>query len=155
MHSFVRKTCLAFVLALVVLTTGAWQAAPAAQAQSLPAAPLAPGLTWTNLGLATQDVRTSLNGDTISLSGERFAAQETFASGLPQAVADFYSNAELAKSGWTSYDVVNTPDGIRYVYSHESGVYLSLEFLQCPDDSSSTCLAVWKSAQPRYAKCSI
>jgi hypothetical protein len=155
MFAVVRKTCLAFVLAVVVLTTGAWQSDQVVLAQSqdpnLPETPLFPGLTWTSLGLATRDIRTSLNGDSFSLSGERFGASEQFPSGLPQDVLDFYSNTGLAASGWASYDVVNTTDGIHYVYVHEaSRVYLSLEYTACPDSPSSTCLAVWKSvpAQP-------
>src|SRR6266508_2453910 len=115
MLAIFRKTCLAFVLALVVLTTGAWQAAPAVLAQSqdpnLPETPLVPGLTWSSLGLATQDVRTSINGDSISLSGERYAASEQFGTGLPQDVVDYYSNEQLAKSGWASYDAFDGPDG--------------------------------------------
>jgi hypothetical protein len=148
MFAVVRKTWLAFVLALVVLTTGV--ASAQSQDPTLPETPLAPGLTWSSLGLATQTLRTSLNGDTISLPGERFAASEQFPSGLPQDVLDFYSNAALAASGWASYDVVDAPGGVQYVYSHESGVYFSLERSTCPD-SSSTCLAVWISSQVQPA----
>ena len=151
MSVVVRRTFFAVVLVLVLLATGAWQSDHAAlaksQAASLPDIPLYPGLTWSDPAVSTRDIRISINGDSISRSGERYEALTKFDSGLPQDVLDYYSNKELAKSGWTSYDAFDGSDGIHYVFYHESGVYLSVEFLKCADAPSSTCLAVWKSEQ--------
>ena len=148
MSAVLRKTSLAFVLALVVLTTGAWQGNPVVLAQSLetslPETPFYPGLTWSNLGVSTENIRINIQGDSISLAGERYEALEQFPSGLPLGVLDYYSSEQLAKSGWVSYDAFDTSEGIHYVFYHESGVYFSVEFLKCPDTRSSTCIAVWK-----------
>ena len=151
MFAVVRRTFFAFVLVLVVLMTGAWQKDQVALAQSqsasLPDAPLYPGLTWSGPSASAQDIRINTDGDSVSLSGERYAGQEQFPAGLPQEVLDYYSNRELAKSGWSSYDAFDGPDGVHYVFEHESGVYLSVEFLKCPEAPSSTCVAVWISEQ--------
>ena len=70
MLAVVRKLCLAFVLVLIVLSTGAWQSNQVALAQSqgagTPETPLYPGFTWSNLGDSTQNIRTSPAGDSIS-----------------------------------------------------------------------------------------
>src|SRR5689334_12341661 len=145
MSAVFRRTFHAIVLALILLTTGAWQSPPAvlakSQAAGLPETPLAPGLSWSGPVSAAQDVRVNTQGDSISLPGARYSAGESFSSGLPQEVLSYYSNEQLAKSGWSSYDVVDGPDGVRNLFYHESaGVYLSVEFLKCPQDASSTCL---------------
>ncbi len=149
MFAVFRKIVFASVLVLTVLATGAWQGSSGALAQSqgpgTEGAPLYPGLTWSSLGATTQTVRINGNGDTISLPGERFEAREQFMSVLPQDITNYYSNEQLAKSGWVSYDSFDGPGGAHYVYSHESGAYLSVEFLTCPADPSSICLAVWQS----------
>jgi len=151
MSAVARRTFLAFVLVLVVLTTGAWQSDQVALAESQatdpPDTPLYPGLTWSSLGLATQNIRINTNGDSISLSGERYEALEQFTSSLPEEVLNYYSNEQLARSGWASYDAFNGSDGIHYVFYHESGAYLSVEFLNCPQAPSSICVAVWQSEQ--------
>ena len=110
-----------------------------------PTTPLYPGLTWSSLGLSTQNIRINTNGDSVSLSGERYEALEQFTSAVPEDVLNYYSNEQLAKSGWASYDAFNATDGIHYVFSHESGAYLSVEFLNCPQAPSGLCLAVWQS----------
>ena len=151
MFTSLRKLFLTGTLMLAVLVTGAWQKAQVMPAQSLdeglPEAPLYPELTWDNLGLSTQDIKVNINGDSISLSGERYEAREQFAAGIPQDVLDYYSNEQLANSGWVSYDTFNQSDGIDYIFYHEAGGYLSVEFIQCPGASSSICIAVWKSVQ--------
>jgi len=151
MFAVFKKIFLAFVLVLLVLTTGAWQSdlvvLAESQNTSIPVTPLYPGLTWSSLGLSTQNVRININGDSISLPGERYEALEQFPAGLPQDIFNYYSNEQLEKSGWASYDAFDGSDGIHYVFYHESGVYLSVELLKCPDTSSSICVAVWKSEQ--------
>ncbi|MBK9927902.1 MAG: hypothetical protein IPP66_21730 [Anaerolineales bacterium] len=85
----------------------------------------------------------------ISLLGERYEAKEKFIASLPKDVLDYYSNTQLAKAGWVSYDAFEKPDGIHYVFFHKSGVYLSVEFLKCPDSLLSTCISIWKSEQSK------
>src|ERR687897_924453 len=151
MPAVVRRTSFAFVLVVVLLATGAWQsdhvALAKSQAARVPDTPLYPGLTWSDPALSTQDIRISIDGDSISRSGERYEALVKFPTGLPQEVLDYYSNEQLAKSGWASYDAFDGSDGVHYVFYHKSGTYLSVEFLKCSDVPSSTCLAIWKSEQ--------
>src|SRR5689334_7837519 len=110
MSAVFRRTFHAVVLALILLTTGAWQSTPVVLAKGQPAGrpetPLAPGLTWSGPVSSRQGVRVNINGDSISLPGARYSAGEQYSSGLPQEVLNYYSNEQLAKSGWSSYDVV-------------------------------------------------
>ena len=149
MFAVIRKIVLAFAIVLIVLTAGTWQGNPVVLAQSQDPGtaeiPLYSGLTWSSLGVTTQAIRVDINGDTISLPGERFVAQQQFMSVLPKEITDYYSNEQLAKSGWVSYDSFDASDGTHYVYYHETGAYLSVEYLSCPADPTSICLAIWKS----------
>ena len=149
MSTTLKKIFLANILVLAILTSGTWQGNQIVFAQSqtpnVPETPLYPGLTWTSLGSSTRDLRINLNGDTVTLSGAAYQAAEKFESGLPQDVLNYYSNAQLAESGWTSFDVVEKSDGVQYVFDHESGVYLSVEFFQCSDAPFGICVTVWKS----------
>ena len=151
MFAVVRKLFLASVLVLTVLATGAWQSNPVALAQTqdpgIPETPLYPGLSWANLGASTQTIRTSANGDSVSLAGERYKAQEQFMEVLWEDVGNYYSTAQLAKAGWVSYDAYGAADGDHYVFYHEAGVYLSVEYLNCPNEPTSICVSVWKSEQ--------
>ncbi len=146
-----RKVVLASLIILTVLTTGAWQNIASVSAEKQSASqvetPLYPGLTWSSLGTSTQNIRINIQGDSISVSGERFAAQEQFLSSfpLPQDLVIYYSNGELAKSGWVSYDAFDGPDGVHYIFYHEDGLYLSVEFLKCQSNPEKTCVAIWKS----------
>ena len=157
MSAIVRRTFLAFVLVFVVLTTGAWQNDDVAlaknQAVSPPDIPLYPGLTWSGPAPATQELRINARGDSISLSGERYSAREQFTSDLPEGVLNYYSNEQLAGSGWASYDAFQGSDGTHFVFYHEAGLYLSVDYLKCPRDPDSTCVSVWKSdpGQPTAA----
>ena len=157
MSAVLRRTFLASVLVLVLLTTGAWQNSPAAPANSQPPGqpdtPLYPGLTWSGPASTTQEIRINGRGDTIALPGERYEAQVQFPGGLPREVLDYYSTRQLASSGWLSHDAFGGPDRSHYVYYDGAGTYLSVEYLQCPNLPSSTCLAIWKSgqAQPQSA----
>ena len=151
MFAAIRKIFLSLLLVMLVLASGAWQGNQVAHAQSgktgIPETPLFPGLKWKSLGSSTEQIRTDVAGNTISLSGEKQQAAEQFPAGVSQEVLNFYSNGHLAKSGWESYDSFDGPDGTHFVFYHESGVYLSVEFLKCQDGSSSTCVSVWKSEQ--------
>ena len=127
MFSVSKKIFLAFVVLTTVLTTGAWQSTPIAvvKSQSVDSieTPLYPGLTWSSAGVESRDIRANASGDSFSVSGEKFVAQERFMAGvsLPQDVVDYYSNEQLAASGWESFDVVSGEDGVHYVFSHEFG----------------------------------
>src|SRR5258706_12501633 len=150
MYAVFKKVFLASILVLVTLTTGVWQSSKIVLAESqntnIPETPLYPGLSWSSLGSSSRDITINVNGDTISVSGEAYKAAEQFAAGvISQDLLSYYSNEQLAKSGWASYDASQKPDGLHYVFYHESGVYLSVEFLKCPHDTSSVCLTVWKS----------
>lgn len=151
MFATFKKPLLVFVLVLGVLATGTWQSDQVVFAERLndaiPETPLYPGLTWSSLGQSKEDIRINIDGDSISLSGERFEALEKFPLSLPLEVQDFYSNEQLAQSGWVSYDAFDGPDGIHFVYFHESGAYLSFELLHCSSAPSSICVSVWKSEQ--------
>lgn len=151
MFALSKKILFACVLVLVVLMTGAWHSPPVVLAKEqkadTPETPLYSGLNWSNPTVSVQDIRININGDTVSLSGERYTARERFTAELPKDVSGYYSAGELAKSGWTSYDTVQTDDGTHYVFYHESGAYLAIEFIACPDVPSDICVAVWMSEQ--------
>ena len=148
MFASFRKVALASLIILTVLTTGAWQdnvvVSAGKQTTSQVETPLYPGLTWSSLGSSTENIRINIKGDSISVSGERFEAQEQFLSSfpLPEDLVNYYSNAELAKSGWASYDAFDGSDGIYYIFYHESGVYLSVEYLKCQSNPEKTCVAI-------------
>ncbi len=151
MHAMFKKVIFAFILTLAVLTTGAWQSNPVASAekqqQNTPELPLYSGLTWKNSGLTDRTITLNTKGDAIFLSGETYQAEQQFATGLPQDVLDYYSNEKLAQAGWSSYDAVDLAGGVRKVFYHEAGVYLSIESQICSDGGASTCITVWKSEQ--------
>src|SRR5215216_6044780 len=137
MFAVIKKVLLASLAVLTVFATGAWQSNPVVAAESqnanLAETPLYPGLSWSSRGSSTQHVRMNINGDSISLAGERYEALEQFPAGISQDVLDYYSNAQLRKSGWLSYDAFNGSDGLHFVFYHESGAYLSIEYLKCRD----------------------
>jgi len=152
MFALSKKIFQACVLALVVLTTGAWQSNPVALAESqkvvAPEAPLYPGLTWSDPTVSVQDIRTNLSGNLLSLSGGKYEAREQFAVGaLPEELLNYYSNEVLSTSGWNSFDTFDITGGVRRVFYHDAGAYLSVEFFLCPGVSSTICIAVWKSEQ--------
>ena len=153
MFAVVRKLCLAFVLVMIVLSTGAWQSNQVALAQSqgagTPETPLYPGFTWSSLGAATQNIRTSAAGDSIAVAGQSYKAAEQFTSDLPDALLAYYSNEQLAKSGWASYDVAEGSEGVQHVFYHASGAFLSINFVPCTADPTSTCVVVWQGSQVR------
>ncbi|MBI5963343.1 MAG: fibronectin type III domain-containing protein [Chloroflexi bacterium] len=155
MYATFKKIIFAFILALSVLTTGAWQGNQVAFAQdqisAAPETPLYSGLTWNNAGSSVRSITLNAKGESISLSGDTYQAVEQFSTALPQDVLDYYSNEQLAGSGWSSHDAVDLPGGVRKVFYHESGVYFSVEFEICPEKFSATCITVWKSEQSNTA----
>jgi hypothetical protein len=149
MYAMFKKVVFAFILSLVVLTTGAWQSNQTAFAEKQQPETsetlLYSGLTWKNVGSSVRTITLNMRGDAVSLSGETFQASGKFPEGLPQDILNYYSNEQLAQSGWSSHDAVDLPGGVRKVFSNESGLYFSVEFSICPDDISTTCVTVWKS----------
>lgn len=151
MSTMFKKIFLTCILTLVVLTTGAWQidhvVLAESQNKSIPETPLYPDLAWTNLGSLSRDIVLNIKGDSITLSGTGYQAAEQFAAGLPQEVLNYYSNEQLAKDGWASYDSFEGSDGGHQIFYHESGVYLAVDFVNCLDAPASTCVTVWMSEQ--------
>ena len=103
MIEILRKIGLSCILAIVVLMTGAWGKSQAAFArnQNMDAF-LYPGISWSGPSASTQTIRVNVDGDVISLPGERYESVETFAASAPQDVRDFYSNEQMAQAGWES-----------------------------------------------------
>ena len=153
MIATLKKIMFVFVLVMVTASTGAWQGSSIAlAAPGTPETPLAPGLTWKDLGQTVRNIQLDIQGDSLDLSGQTFQAAEEFSGGVPQAVKDFYSNVELFKSGWSSDNAFEASDGVHRIFYHESGYYLSVDYLKCADDAGSTCITVWLSAQKDTAK---
>jgi hypothetical protein len=153
MLNSLKKVMFSFVLLVVVATTGAWQNSNTVlAAEGTPETPLAPGLTWNDLGESVRSIQLDIQGNTLELSGQTFVSTEKFADGIPHEVSDFYSNVELYKSGWSSEDAFEAPDGVHRIFYHEAGYYLAIDYVKCQDDANLTCVTVWKSAQKDTAK---
>ena len=153
MFSKLKKVMLSFVLLLVVASTGAWQnSSTALAAAGAPKIPLAPGLSWKNLGQSVRNIRINMKGDALALSGATFQATKKFTDGVPLAISDFYSNEALYKSGWSSDNAYQASDGAHQIFYHDSGYYLAVEYLKCASDPGLTCITVWESAQKDTAK---
>jgi hypothetical protein len=153
MFTTLKKAMFAFVLVLMVVSTGAWQSSSTAlAADGGPETPLAPGVNWNDLGPSIRDIQLNIKGDALELSGETFQAGEKFVGGVPQEVTNFYSNTELYKSGWSSDNAFEDSAGTHRIFYHDSGYYLAIEYLKCADDANSTCVTVWKSVLKDTAK---
>jgi hypothetical protein len=153
MYTVIKKFVFSVVLVLMVTATGAWQSTSSAfAAADAPETPLAPGLTWNQLGQSTRVLQMSIQGDALEISGETFQTAEKFLDGVPQEVQDFYSNVGLYKLGWVSDNAYEAADGLHRTFYHEAGYYLSVDYLKCPDDANSTCIMVWKSNSKEAGK---
>jgi S-layer homology domain len=108
-----------------------------------PSAPLSPQLTWTDLGPTERAF--TVNGDSITLSGTSYQAQEAFNLENSDDIAAYYSTISLAALGWR--EVSTTPDtnGTTSVYFHSAGIYAVVEFVGCEVNPALTCLTVWQS----------
>src|SRR5215213_2394508 len=115
-----------------------------AEAQTgIPSTPLTPLLTWVDQGPTERAF--TVNGDSITLSGTSYQAQEAFNLESSDDIAAYYSTISLAGLGWQ--EVSTTPDtnGTTSVYFHSAGVYAVVEFVGCEVDMALTCLTVWQS----------
>jgi hypothetical protein len=151
MFTKLKKLSFMLLMMLTIFITGAWQntsiAFAAGQNENIPAAPLYPDLAWDNLGPSVRDITISINGDSVSLPGNSYRAVKEFSGDIPEDILNYYSNSQLAQTGWESYDSFENTNGVYRVFYHETGVYLSVEFLKCSDNPSLTCISLWESEQ--------
>jgi|GEM_PF-1506500 S-layer homology domain. len=113
-----------------------------AQAEN-PSAPLAPQLTWTDLGPAERAF--VLNGESITLSGTMYQSEEAFNLESADDIAAYYSTGSLAEVGWQELSTESYSNGVSSVYFDPAGVYLVVEFVGCDAAAAITCLTVWQS----------
>ena len=108
-----------------------------------PSVPLAPELTWLDLG--TTERAFTINGEFVTLSGMSYQAEGAFNLESSDSIATYYSTPSLAELGWRQ--VSRTPDtnGSTTVYFHASGVYAVVEFVGCDENPALSCLTVWQS----------
>jgi hypothetical protein len=151
MFTKLKKLSFMLLMMLMIFLTGAGQntsiAFAAGQNEDIPATPLYPDLAWDNLGPSVRDITISINGDAVSLPGNSYRADKEFSGDIPEDVLNYYSNDQLAQTGWESYDSFENTNGVYRVFYHKTGVYLSVEILKCPDDPTLTCISLWESEQ--------
>ncbi len=117
-----------------------------------PAVPLAPWLTWTDLGSVERNLNLNIQGDKLTLNGQAFQADQKFPGVVSKEVLNFYSNTELFKAGWVSDDSYDDEAGSHLVFYHETGVYLGIDYVKCTTDQSAVCVIVWKSVHKDSGK---
>ena len=73
-----RKIFVTSLVVLIALSTGAWQSHQPASGKSKDKVvpPLYPGINWSDQGASTQNIRINVKGDTVSLTGNKYAAKE-------------------------------------------------------------------------------
>ena len=148
MLNLLRKVVFAFVLTLLVVSSGFLPSPTAAYAaDGVPKIPLASEVTWNNIGQTDRNLQLNIQGDALTLSGQTYVASEKFTGGIAPEVLDFYSNVELYKSGWVSDNSWEDEDGTHLVFYHEAGYYLAIDFIKCADDPAASCVTVWGSVQ--------
>ncbi len=141
------KIVKSLALLLVLIASGIMGSSQAQAAAQTPQVPLAPGLSWNNLGETVRDMQINIKGDAYHLSGQTFQASEKFPGAVPQKIADFYSNVQLYPSGWVSDNAYEDASGLHQVFLQEaSGIYLAVDFVKCSADPTQTCVTVWMSA---------
>src|SRR5512139_2377999 len=117
----------------------------AAQAQEgLPPAPLAPQLTWSDLGTAQQTFE--VNGEAVTLSGITFVPSQAFNLEASEEVSSYYTPVSLEELGWKYISTTPSSNGVVSVYFHSAGVYTLVKFEACGDETLATCVTVWESA---------
>ncbi len=146
MFQKLKKFGFVFALIASLVFTGAWQAGSGLPVAQTPTAPLAPGLTWNNLGQTARPMQLNIKGDALELSGQTYRSAESFSGAVSASVANFYSNDELYKLGWVSDDAYKAEDGIHQVFTNAAGYYLSVDYVNSADDPNSVSVVVWLSA---------
>lgn len=110
----------------------------------IPPAPLSPELMWLDLGPTERAF--TVNGESITLPGASYQADEVFHLDGSDRIADYYSTGSLAKLGWQKVGTTAASNGTTSVYFHSAGTYLVVEFTGCEAESTLTCLTVWQSS---------
>ena len=126
------------LLSLLLVPGGAVQAQ-----EELPPAPLAPQVTWSDLGAAQQTFE--VNGEAVTLSGIAYEPSQAFNLEASEEVSAYYSTGNLEKLGWKYISSTSSSNSVVSVYFHSAGVYALVEFEGCGDETSATCVAVWES----------
>jgi hypothetical protein len=108
-----------------------------------PSAPLAPQLTWMDLGYTERAF--TINDEFVTLSGVSYQAKEAFDLESSDDIAVYYSTTSLAELGWQEVSRIPDTNGTTSVYFHSAGVYAVVEFVGCEGDPALTCLTVWQS----------
>jgi len=139
MQKFVK-----LLVALGVIAMQLLQPAATVQAQGdLVSPPLAPALTWNDLGQGERAI--AVNGDTFAMQGTVYRAGEQFNLEAAEDVSAYYSSTSLAGLGWQKVETFHYPNGVSTLYFHEAGVYVLVEFIGCKEDPALACVTVWQS----------
>jgi hypothetical protein len=135
------------ILGLTVLIFAISGIVPAvhAQSQELVQPPLSPDLSWNSLGATNRSI--VVNGNTISMDGDEFQAEEHFNLEQREEIQDYYSTGNLSSLGWGLVSTTPRIDGVTSLYYHSDGYFVSVEFNACDKNISLSCLSVWKSEQ--------
>ena len=106
-------------------------------------APLAPQLTWNDLGSAERTF--PVNGESVTLTGTVYGAGEEFNYETNDAVATYYTPTSLALIGWREIGNFPQSNGVSMLY-FKDGLFSLVEFAGCRDNAALVCLTVWESA---------
>jgi hypothetical protein len=109
----------------------------------IPPTPLTPLLTWVDQGPTERAF--TVNGDSMTLSGTSYQAQEAFNLESSDDIAAYYSTVSLAELGWQEVSTTPNTNGTTSVYFHSAGVYAVVDYVGCEVDAALTCLTVWQS----------
>lgn len=115
---------------------------PAIQTEGL-LAPLAPQLSWGDLGRAERSI--VVNGESVTLAGTAYRANEEFNLDGREDIANYYATPAMKEMGWNAVNSQPHSNGVTSVYYHDSGVYASVEIVGCKDNEALACLTVWAS----------
>ncbi len=115
---------------------------PAIQIEGI-LAPLAPQLSWNDLGKAERSF--AVNGETVALSGKAYAAIEEFNFEAREDITEYYATPTMEERGWKEVSSEPQANGVTSIYFHDSGVFAAVEFVGCDDNAALACLTVWAS----------
>ncbi len=135
------------LIALLFAPGAAVQARTPKQVSNI-TAPLAPQLTWNDLGLAERTF--PVNGESVTLTGTVYGAGEEFNYETNDAVAAYYTPLSLALIGWQEVGNLPQSNGMSTLY-FKDGVFSLVEFAGCEDNAALACLTVWESAATTLA----
>ncbi len=152
---FSKKITSWFSVLLLILALGGLPNPVAAVTENQdvlsPEVPFFSDLTWENKGEITKEITLTAYGDALLLRGNAYQAKETFEGTFPKEIYNYYSNTALAVAGWRSHNAFQDEKGAHLVFYHDSGFYLTVEFLRCEQADYATCVHLWMSAQDSSA----